>query len=692
MVSGQDVRMFHMLNGYCYCHQIQASHEVSSSNFYPLQPLGGIQFPLHRSELEVHNVPPRRSKGAHATPRQIQRDADPAQAPRTKDAKKQNKNHQPAMAPKHRRADDERGSPPAAKRARLAAAPRGGADLLSPLSDELLVRILSYLAPSHLAPVVSRVSRRFRRLAEDSQLWKALYYARFVLPRAMRVPGFREGRRGGRPHKLHYKGRRALWADGRLGGLVTERGGEEHPARRLRVAPDEGREEEDRVHWKRQFKIRHNWARGKCAVEELKLGPDPEDEIGEGREDDLDRSKMLVKVVEGLAVTADGVYGLRAWDLKTRDVMAQIDLHDGGGGCDPAPPSCLGIDDRGLERGTLDISVGFVDGSFGVWRLSVQHKSLARRYKHARSSNGELMALSYSHPYLLTATGTVLISLYTFDVPERQEGEVACDESLQDPPTLPAAEEVDSRSQLPTEDPTKHDGGTPLPAPYLLTSLRSHTADPPLALSIRETATTTVASIAYTFSTRHGWSIGIQDLHIAPNTADPRRRAPSITTRLAYTNPVHTTAGPPARQRSPTALCYTHPYLLATLPDNTLVLHLCTSDASALAVSPGIRLWGHTSGISGAEITARGRAVSVSSRGGEMRVWELEGRSAGPGRRRGRSSVEIRAGAEGLDRALVGGNADWEERRNWVGFDDEMVIVLKEARGGRESLLVYDFT
>jgi hypothetical protein len=33
-----------------------------------------------------------------------------------------------------------------------------------------------------------------------------------------------------------------------------------------------------------------------------------------------------------------------------------------------------------------------------------------------------------------------------------------------------------------------------------------------------------------------------------------------------------------------------------------------------------------------------------------------------------------------------------DDRRNWVGFDEEMVIVLKEAPNGRESLMVYDFT
>lgn len=660
------------------------------------------------------------------------------------------------MPLKHSRAQEQEDDAPAqAKRQRLSApfvssrpqkptaiSPRTGADLLSPLSDELLVRILSYLSLPGLLGVAP-LSQRFHRLSEDSQLWKALYYARFVLPRAMRIPGFREGKMDAarmRDHKLHYKGRRNLWADGRLGGLVRDA---ERNAVLGRINLDHNTSEaDDRIHWKRQYKIRHNWARGKCAVEELELGAEPQLEHNVPEADDEDdRSKMLVKVVEGVAVTADRIHGLRAWDLKTRDVMAKINLHaETKGDEECSGPSCLAIDDREHERGSLNISVGFADGSFGVWRLHLQEKSFVERYRHEKSSNGELLGLSYSHPYLLTATGAVLISLYTFDVPEMAEAGPDSGESVDN--TRSKFLSMDEHCE--TEAGTTHDGAS-LPPPYLMTSLKSYTSDPPLALSIRKTARTTVASIAYTFFTRQGWSIGIQDLNITPN--DNPKCAPNISTRLAYTTPFHTggsppqpststrTPGrsgtatlaqdrppslslssasgattqaqaPPRDQSGPTTLCYAHPYLLATLPDNTLILHLCRSNASALSVSPGIRLWGHTSGISTAEITARGKAVSVSSRGEEMRVWELEGRPSG----RRSESVEIRPGGGGLlgsgsgdqpattttpvkEKGLVGdAEVDWEERRNWVGFDDEMVIVLKEARGGRESLLVYDFT
>lgn len=615
-------------------------------------------------------------------------------------------------------------------------------DLLSSLSDELLIRILSFLQLQHLL-AVAPVSRRFYQLAGDSQIWKGLYYARFVLPRAMRIPGFRDaaaGGGGGTGHKLHCSGRRTLWADGRRGGLVQEKkdGGGNSAAgvkrRRdndqstfdnntngLGLADDKWLKERkwEPVNWKRQYKIRYNWSRGKCAVEELRIGDTADTRTQEGDEQQQQERKVLVKVVEGIAITADKASGLRAWDLKSRHLLAQVGLCDDGL---DSTPSCIAIDDGELDHGILDVGVGFVDGSFGVWRFSSGDNRLVRRYKHAKSSNGELVAMALSYPYLLTATAAVLVSLYTFEVPDQ-----------------PLTEQLDldyeTRDRTNRDDSKNEKSNVPgnnddtLPAPYLLTSLNSYSSRPPLALSIRKMALTTVASIAYTFSTRRGWSIGLQDMHIrAPTTGI--KSAPEITTtKTAYTMPLDTgggglqttipatplheivarsreSDGPSSRSQpdmaGPTTLCYTHPYLLATLPDNTLVLHMCTSTASSLSISRGIRLWGHTSGISNAEITARGKAVSVSSRGEEMRVWELEGRSNGLGSR----SIEIKPDQQASNKTnlVVPTNGlatvdnptdleyDWDERRNWVGFDDEMVIVLKEKRGGGESLMVYDFT
>ncbi|KAH6884077.1 hypothetical protein B0T10DRAFT_133405 [Thelonectria olida] len=559
-------------------------------------------------------------------------------------------------------------------------------DILSTLSDELLVRILSSLSEANLL-AVAPVSHRFRRLAADSQLWRAHYYTRFVLPRALRIPGFRlgagtgPGSSGTSAPKLQYSARRAVWADGgwgRRGGLVD-------------VRDQTGRAES--IDWKKQYKLRHNWARGKCAVDEVSVRDSSEGAAGQLR--------TLVKVVAGIAVTADTASGLRAWDLRTRQPIAQVELGQDGSE-EVNAPSSLAVDEQGHSGDLVDLVVGFTDGSFGIWRLDIKQRSLTRRYRHEKSINGELVAMAYGNPYIMTATSAGLISLYTFNRPPAQP----LDQTPNETETVDEIEETKPHGSVGLD--------TDLPPPYLLTSLTSHTTRQPLALSIRRMTASISASIAYTFSSLAGWCIGVQDIHIQPSPSG----TDTLSSRLAYTlpiniggrrNPSTSDTSPPLppddSQPCPTTLCYNHPYLLATLPDNTLILHLCTSTASSLSLSPGIRLWGHTSGISDAEITPRGKAVSISTRGDEMRVWELEGRVGG-------SSIEVRprqpaddADYEDGDIA-EGGNdnssskaqtpqlhvPEWEDRRNWVGFDDEMVIVLKEARDGRESLMVYDFT
>jgi hypothetical protein len=108
----------------------------------------------------------------------------------------------------------------------------------------------------------------------------------------------------------------------------------------------------------------------------------------------------------------------------------------------------------------------------------------------------------------------------------------------------------------------------------------------------------------------------------------------------------------------------------------------------------------------------RGKAVSVSRRGDELRVWDLEGGTASLTNRRrfrnGELSVRIQPSkategskegqddeAErnfGLRLALDQGFDDSSVSRGWVGFDEQNVIVLREKSEGSQALVVYDFT
>ncbi|KAG9237695.1 hypothetical protein BJ875DRAFT_369467 [Amylocarpus encephaloides] len=507
-------------------------------------------------------------------------------------------------------------------------------DRLSRLSSELLIRIFHHL-PIHTLLQCQTISHRLYTLTSDSQIWKSLYYSRFVLPRALRIPGIKNAP----PENegaLQFSSRRSKWLEDDT--LINRKDGR-------------------KTDWKKQYRLRHNWSIGACEVQEIRV-----------REQRREKG-MLVKLAEGCVVTVDKEEGLRAWDLRKRSLIASCVLDNS------SAPTCVAVDDIGMNR--LGIAVGFEDGSWGTWRLDTEIQSFEREYLHPRSSNGLLSAIAYAQPYVLTITDAQLLSLYTF-----------------------------------TPDPAKQD-------PRLLASLKSHTCWPPLSLSIRLMPSTIIASIAYSLPTFvSGYTVGIQELHLSPvtGTITSSRLTSALPQGFSSisvsSSPSSGASSPLPSYRSPnglsgntitppTSLSYAHPYILATHPDNTLSLYLCTSTASALSLSQGTKLWGHTSSVSSAEITARGKAVSVSTRGNELRVWSLEGSfsTSRPTRKAKEQlrdrSVQIRHPPLQLSSLVKDANWNYEDItacKHWVGFDDEVVIVLKEEAGGTQALVVYDFT
>lgn len=514
-----------------------------------------------------------------------------------------------------------------------------------------------------------------------------------MLPRALRIPGIKTSHRDLRDDALHFSSRRSKWLDEDV--LVSGKRGKS-------------------TNWKRQYKLRHNWSIGACEVQEIHVADRPS------------VPEMLVRLAEGVVVTADKEDGLRAWDLKGNAIIAKCELDEN------VAPTCLAVDEREEEEG-LGIAVGFADGGWGTWWLDVASKAFTPVYRHPSSSNGMLGAVAYAHPYILTITDSQLLSLYSFD-PKPATLEPT-DPALENEPTQPSSgtQDVEAQSDyLSTEN---------KPQPTLLASLKSHTSWPPLSLSIRTTTHTLIASIAYSLPTYlSGYTIGLQELHLSLSSgqmtfsrlasslpqgfssllSNPQSQPPSPHSTSGTSSPVPRTSPNPGgilggisgSNSRPTTLSYAHPYILATHPDNTLTLYLCTSNSEALSISPGTKLWGHTSSVSSAEITPRGKAVSVSTRGNELRVWELEGGFGSASRKRleGRGAErsvrlrpEMRGGAEGGEKGedeppALGATdvGDWEEqveaRKQWVGFDDEVVIVLKESGRGTQALMVYDFT
>ena len=446
-------------------------------------------------------------------------------------------------------------------------------------------------------------------------------------------------------------------------------------------------------------------------------------------------------------MTADPVAGLRAWALKGNDrLIATAPIFTDKEGRS-AGPTALSIDGKQSRDDRVNISVGYDDGSFAIFTLKRNTRRFIHRYLHAASSNGPIHAIAYASPYVLTMTGAPLLSLYRFGHEPAQpfnvlklsvDGVKKVDSSSAEEPiflgkSFQKSMQDDLGSCGAEEERVDYDAT--MEPPTLISSLRSQTAYPPISLAIRASLTSIVASIAYAMPTwTSGWSVGLQEIRISSGGAIINSRMTSAATQDALSPPPNlnlrtsiynngtttldqqvVTSVRLALGSKPTSLSYNHPYLLSSHADNTLTLYMVTSNTEELSIGVGSRLWGHTSSVSGAHVGDRGKAVSVSAVGNELRVWELEGgMTSNTSRRRaaaGEASVRVcperidansKTKTENMSRAHIGAVTvprlireqeadDSSVTHGWVAFDEEKVVLLREKMLGTQALVVYDF-
>ncbi|KFZ20648.1 hypothetical protein V502_03095 [Pseudogymnoascus sp. VKM F-4520 (FW-2644)] len=553
-------------------------------------------------------------------------------------------------------------------------------DIISCLSDEVLIRILQFL-PVTTVLLCHSVSKRWLALSTDGEVWRSLYWDQFVRP------GIRK-RDGKDANKEDY------WVK------------QQKTKHQKSFDPTRGDGEKptvSRIDWKSKYRLRHNWSRGSADVREIGLveeGQEMDTHSGGQENKHPDTGSLMVRIIDGKVLTVDHASGLRVWDLQKNGAsskcIARVALDNG---CQSAP-TALALDYTS-ETGAVKAAVGFKSGGFGIWKFDIRSVEVDGVFLKilSRSGSGEenasLVAAAYSHPHLLTITEDQALSLYIL---EDKIVSKSCT-SIYDGDAL----EASNRAFSTTDEPP-----TEVMSTRLITSLKSQTTWPPLSLSIRATPQTIIASIAYALPTySSGWSVGLQELHISHNGTISHSRLASATEPGFHPllSPLSSAAGnpfsisgsapnaanparPPTNPR-PSSLSYSHPYLLASHSNNTLTLYLVTSTLDNLKISMARTLWGHTSSVSGAHVGVRGKAVSISSGGEELRVWELE-RGLRSRRVVNEESVrvrgEVRTTGTGADGVHATGRGDW------IGFDDEVVVVLKEAEDGAKALVVYDFT
>lgn len=430
------------------------------------------------------------------------------------------------------------------------------------------------------------------------------------------------------------------------------------------------------IDWMREYRLQYNWSKGSCRVKGLEVAKPP-------------TPPVLVSLHNGVVFTADARNGLRAWSTKdTETVLSGISLSNGSL---PRTPTAIAVSSKSVASNReFDVVIGFEDGSFAIYTLTCDTKQFTQRAVQ-QNSDGEVIALASCSGHLLVLSKSKMLTLYRLKL----------DYSLQ-----------------------------------MIDSLQATSIRTPLTLSMRTVATDVIGSVAYSFPRIDGgWSIGLQELrwnqhgeklrsHLATPLDHPTLASSASVkgAKRRFENPSsqreQVSSSSSFYTQPPTSLSYSHPYLLAAHADNTLTMYLVVSTAERLTISTPCRLWGHTSSVSGVQVGGRGKAVSVSSRGDDIRVWELEDMLSSPLRAKFSQPPRERSVQLSPERVkklqasiqlgdtshakLEPGTSLWLARKDasselakiegLVGFDDERVVVLREQELETQLVECYDFT
>lgn len=400
------------------------------------------------------------------------------------------------------------------------------------------------------------------------------------------------------------------------------------------------------TNWKHIFRIKHNWVHGRAKTSEVQVGNVPVPPV-------------LAKVQRGCLYTVDHVHGLRIWK---GGVVKQAHVLEG-----QSTPSALSV---AFDNGTSCVAVGHTDGLLSVYAFDGSRITSLSKIQAAGSI---LTSVALTWPYMMTMSCSNDVALFETQQRSSADGvEMKC-----------------------------------------LARLNCDSELSPASLCLRKAKSELVAGIVYAFNRFNtGWCLGLQEIRMdwtgavtgnrtTSSMSNPIRdsfvvsKKPSSTSRSATTSPfsLH-----PQLMRAPNSLSYSGCYILAGLPDNTLMVYTVTSTDEKLEINVGRRLWGHTSAVSAAEVTSTGKAVSISAKGEEMRYWELEDLLSSHSQSKTSTTIKplhslskaINQRGEGLGLALKEIKHETGLVRKDVSFDHEQAIVVAQ-RDQRQIVSCFDF-
>lgn len=502
--------------------------------------------------------------------------------------------------------------------------------------------------------LTNSICKYFGLVASDSYLWKRLYAERFFQPRK-NTRRLRLQTSAAYHHAVQPNSQ--TW--GRVGTSSTLRA------------------------WKSRYKVRHKWSKGLCHYREINLA-------------NPGLPRVLLRIHNGIAITADQDFGLRAWAITARQqsLLARFDFHQHKlHGLIPRP-SCLAIDTQRSTGNPIHLAIGFVGGDIGIYLLDVELSLFTHLQSFSAYAAECVLSLDFGSAHVLALSESQVLTLHRL-----------------------------------SNNPAFIDISEP---PTLLTSFKSYTAGELVSLSFRKINDIFIISMAYIHPTFFaGWNVGFQEFSMTLQGVLLRSR--SAQNRRSGASSTSTTSSQLIRNSGishdtsqlnavkPVSIEYSHPYLLTTHADNTLGVCLVRSSEAELTISRETRLWGHTSRLTGAQIGDRGKIVTIAQ-GRDVRVWELEeafrlstSKAGAPSMI---TSVKIRPEAlqyesqgsrstqapslwtNAMIQAQIIQNSDHEDdlkearpiEKASLAFDEEKLVVLHDTGTNSQSLFVYDFT
>ncbi|KAK6514453.1 hypothetical protein TWF281_004653 [Arthrobotrys megalospora] len=555
-----------------------------------------------------------------------------------------------------------------------------GKSHLLALPQELILRVLHFLPVQSLL-TVSRTSQKLHSLASDQQLWKTKFWAKFILPRLQRrarlsLPesyGSRESEPGiVTDWKMWLEDHVLIQEERDLVALTPS----PTPVKRQSVAngrPSPSKElvnKKPSLDWKAKFRLRSNWQRGVARSSEVAL-------LDSISKNNSKAPPIIGKFYEGYFFSADTQNGVRVFGHQGASggrvelASRPITLGD---------PICINIEESLLndtsrkrhEARGIDFVVGYHNGSYAIYHYDpISHRICEKYLKHRFDDIHRIELIAFHFPYLLIITRLNELSILGFHSSMKKDGA------------------SDLESKLPPRD-------QPFLPPSLVAKLYVDPSWIPSCLSLRKDPVsgkiigTGVCSVR---SVIIGSSITVQEFHLSPDKPElleTQTTSPPLHEALDY---VFFGRAAQLAFTAPTCVSYRYPFIMTSHADNTLVLYnMFTNEEGKIEILSGHRLWGHNASVMSVEVGLR-KAVSVDRRG-EVRFWDLQGRSERPyGRDR---STRLVGSGDPLS-LNIGGTHNFPRERCAIGFGEENVVVMEKINGSDLgntgfSLRVYDFT